>query len=169
MATCTARTHSGLPRGAVGWSSATAYWARGGQGWSYVPSHSHEPEGVCSTWQQHLCCINPRPPTPVYRSGTDGEPVVALRPLCDALGIDYSNQLKKLRSRSWATVVLSTTVAGDGLVRQMAMIDRRTLTMRLAGSPKVRRGSGLFSVSAVTRCWCLGPTTPRVRMNPQTL
>jgi hypothetical protein len=25
-------------------------------------------------------------------SGTDGEPVVALRPVCDGLGIDYSHQ-----------------------------------------------------------------------------
>ena len=35
-------------RGAVGWSSATESRARSGQGWSYVPSHSHEPEGVGS-------------------------------------------------------------------------------------------------------------------------
>jgi hypothetical protein len=63
------------------------------------------PRGSAAHGNSTCAASTPRPPTPVYRSGTDGEPVVALRPLCDALGIDYSNQLKKLRSRSWATVL----------------------------------------------------------------
>jgi hypothetical protein len=67
-----ARTHSGLPRGAVGWSSATESRAQGGQGWSYVPSHSHGPRGGGSHGNSTCAASTPRPPTPVYRSGTDG-------------------------------------------------------------------------------------------------
>lgn len=62
----------------------------------------------------------------------DGKPFVALKPLCDAIGIDYKNQHEKLTRKSWATMVLSTTVAADGKSRPMAMIDRRTMTMWLA-------------------------------------
>lgn len=63
----------------------------------------------------------------------DGKAMAALRPMCESVGIDYSNQLKKLRSKSWATIVLSTTVGADGRSREMAMIDRRTIPMWLAG------------------------------------
>ncbi len=59
--------------------------------------------------------------------------MAALKPMCESVGIDYSNQLKKLRSKSWATVVLSTTVGADGRSREMVMIDRRTIPMWLAG------------------------------------
>lgn len=62
----------------------------------------------------------------------DGKPMVALKPMCDAVGIDYSTQLRKLKARSWATVGQKPTVAEDGKVREMAMIDRRTMTMWLA-------------------------------------
>ena len=62
----------------------------------------------------------------------DGKPFAALRPMCEALGIDYSNQLKKLRAKSWAVVVLSTTTGSDGKTYEMTMIDRRTMTMWLA-------------------------------------
>ncbi|MFI7191411.1 phage antirepressor N-terminal domain-containing protein [Nocardia nova] len=62
----------------------------------------------------------------------NGVPFVALRPLCEAIGIDYKNQHVKLKAKSWATMVLSTTVAADGRAREMVMIDRRTLTMWLA-------------------------------------
>ncbi|WP_454835797.1 phage antirepressor N-terminal domain-containing protein [Rhodococcus qingshengii] len=63
----------------------------------------------------------------------DGKAMAALKPMCESVGIDYSNQLKKLRSKSWATVVLSTTVGADGRSREMVMIDRRTIPMWLAG------------------------------------
>lgn len=62
----------------------------------------------------------------------DGVPMVALKPMCDAVGIDYSTQLRKLKTRSWATVGQRPTVAEDGKVRHMVMIDRRTMTMWLA-------------------------------------
>jgi hypothetical protein len=62
----------------------------------------------------------------------DGRAFVAFRPLCDSLGVDPDTQAKKLRSRSWATTVLSTVVAADGRSREMLLVDRRTLTMWLA-------------------------------------
>jgi hypothetical protein len=48
----------------------------------------------------------------------DDKPVVALRPLCDALGINYASQYTKLKRKSWATVVLNTMVAADGISRE---------------------------------------------------
>lgn len=63
---------------------------------------------------------------------SDGVAMTALRPLCEHLGVDYSAQLKRLKARSWATVAVTATVAADGKPRNMAMVDRRTLTMWLA-------------------------------------
>lgn len=62
----------------------------------------------------------------------DGRPMAALRPMCDAIGLSYAAQYRKLQGRSWATVALNATVAEDGKVREMVMIDRRTMTMWLA-------------------------------------
>lgn len=70
--------------------------------------------------------------TSLSAAAIDGKPHVALRAACASLGIDYSNQLKKLRAKSWAVVVMSTTTGADGKTYEMAMIDRRTLTMWLA-------------------------------------
>lgn len=57
---------------------------------------------------------------------------VSLKHMCDLLKLNYSGQLQKLRCRSWATVCLKHTVAGDGLVREMAMVDSETVPMWLA-------------------------------------
>lgn len=63
----------------------------------------------------------------------DGDTVrVALRPACDAMGLDFSSQRKRLERTSWATVVIMTTVGADGKDREMVTIDRRTFTMWLA-------------------------------------
>lgn len=62
----------------------------------------------------------------------DGVPMIALKPMCEAIGIAFQTQLDKLRRRSWATVTPRGTVAADGKVREMMMIDRRTMTMWLA-------------------------------------
>lgn len=58
---------------------------------------------------------------------------VSLRRMCENLGVDYGNQLKKLKEKPWATVVIMTTVGADGKTRDMVMVDRKTLTMWLAG------------------------------------
>ena len=57
---------------------------------------------------------------------------VALRPVCDALGLDYASQFKRVQNQPWATVVMMTTVAADSKMREMTFIDRRTFTMWLA-------------------------------------
>lgn len=66
---------------------------------------------------------------PLY---TDGKKLVALKPIADYFGLDWSTQHRKLSARSWATVVKMTTVASDGKTREMVAGDRRTLTMWLA-------------------------------------
>lgn len=62
----------------------------------------------------------------------DGRPHVALRPVVEALGLNYDSQLEKLRSKSWATVPSRGMVAADGKIRMMSVVDVRTLTMLLA-------------------------------------
>ena len=62
----------------------------------------------------------------------DGKPHIVLRPLVDSIGVDYSRQLQKLKSKSWATIGMTPTVGADGKNREMTTIDLRTLTMWLA-------------------------------------
>jgi hypothetical protein len=62
----------------------------------------------------------------------EGKPMVALKPMCDAIGIDDRSQRRKLQAKSWATGVITTSVAEDGKSREMYMVDRRTMTMWLA-------------------------------------
>lgn len=57
---------------------------------------------------------------------------VALRPVCEALGLDVHSQRHRLQRQSWATEVIMTSVAADGKAREMTFIDRRTFTMWLA-------------------------------------
>ncbi|CCW09873.1 phage antirepressor N-terminal domain-containing protein [Rhodococcus aetherivorans] len=63
---------------------------------------------------------------------TDGKRLAAFRPMVDFLGLDYSSQLAKLKSKSWATMAIFTTVGADGKTREMVGIDRRTTGMWLA-------------------------------------
>jgi hypothetical protein len=62
----------------------------------------------------------------------DGEPHVVFRPAVEAIGLDYSTQLRKLRDRSWANRRDIPTVAEDGKTRLMAAVDVRTFLMWLA-------------------------------------
>lgn len=62
----------------------------------------------------------------------EGKPLVSLRHMCESIGVDFAGQFTKLKNKSWATVVLNSTVAEDGKTRTMTMIDRRTMTMWLA-------------------------------------
>ena len=57
---------------------------------------------------------------------------IALRPVCEALDLDYASQFKRVQHQPWATVVMMTTVAADGKTREMTFIDRRTFTLWLA-------------------------------------
>jgi len=62
----------------------------------------------------------------------DGSWVASLRRMCENLDVDYWTQLRKLKEKPWATVVIMPMVGADGKNREMAMIDRRTMTMWLA-------------------------------------
>ena len=62
----------------------------------------------------------------------DGREWASLRHMCDSLGIDYVTQLRKLKGRSWATVGQKPMVAADGKVREMALVDSKTIPMWLA-------------------------------------
>jgi hypothetical protein len=54
----------------------------------------------------------------------NGEKRVAVKPICEALGVDFSSQLQKLKSDPIlsSTVVLSTTVGFDKKEREMVTI-----------------------------------------------
>lgn len=62
----------------------------------------------------------------------DGSPYIAIKPVCESLGISYPRQYRKLKESSWATVAFKATVGADGKQRSMAMIDRQTFMMWLA-------------------------------------
>lgn len=59
----------------------------------------------------------------------DDKPHVILRPALERLGVDYSTQLAKLRSRSWASVGFCPT---QDQYRDMVIVDVRTFLMLLA-------------------------------------
>lgn len=62
----------------------------------------------------------------------DGKPGVILKPAVDELGLDFRTQLRKLKTRSWATVGALPTVAEDGKIREMTAVPVRTFLMLLA-------------------------------------
>lgn len=57
----------------------------------------------------------------------DGKVWVSLRKCCESLGVPTEKQIRKLKSKPWATMALRAMVADDGNVRQMSMIDLDTL------------------------------------------
>lgn len=59
--------------------------------------------------------------------------MASLRRMCENLGVDYKTQARKLKEKKWAVVVIMPTTGSDGKTYEMAMIDRRTMTMWLAG------------------------------------
>ena len=62
----------------------------------------------------------------------EGEPHVVFRPAVEAIGLDYSTQLRKLRDRSWASRRDIPTTGADGKTYRMAAVDVRTFLMWLA-------------------------------------
>lgn len=58
---------------------------------------------------------------------------VALRPVCEALGLDANGQWQRLQRQSWTCAcMMHVQVPGDDQSRGMVFIDRRTFTMWLA-------------------------------------
>ncbi|ETY71718.1 phage antirepressor KilAC domain-containing protein [Bifidobacterium moukalabense] len=68
----------------------------------------------------------------IAHQSEDGDVFVALRPICNSMGIDFSGQLQKMKRQPWATVGELHTVGADGKIRDMTAINRKTLTMWLA-------------------------------------
>lgn len=66
----------------------------------------------------------------------------ALRPVCEALGLDIDGQSQRLQRQSWATTCMMQAVATDGKTREMTVIDWRTFTMRLTTIDTGRADSG---------------------------
>ncbi len=62
----------------------------------------------------------------------DGLPHIVLKPAIDELGLDFSTQLTKLKSRSWAVVGQSPMTGADGKTYEMAVTPVRTFLMLLA-------------------------------------
>lgn len=62
----------------------------------------------------------------------DGKPYVALKPVCENIGIAYNGQYERLQRQSWAVIRMTRTTGADGKTYEMVMIDRRTFTMWLA-------------------------------------
>lgn len=63
----------------------------------------------------------------------DGLPHIVLKPAVEALGLDYSTQLAKLKTRSWASVGQSPMqMPGDDQVRSVTVVPVRTFLMLLA-------------------------------------
>lgn len=64
----------------------------------------------------------------------DAEPYVAIRPICERLGIDAKSQRAKLQDAdSGATGVLSTSVGADGKQREMYCLHVMDVPIWLAG------------------------------------
>lgn len=75
----------------------------------------------------------PVPGAPALMATQDGgHQWAALKPMCDALGINAQAQGRRLNRRSWATTAVMTVVAADGKPREMVMIDSKTIPMWLA-------------------------------------
>jgi hypothetical protein len=68
----------------------------------------------------------------IHTTLVDGQPHIVLKPAVEALGLSYPAQSRKLKSRSWATVAQTATVAEDGKVREMDAVPVRTFLMMLA-------------------------------------
>lgn len=71
--------------------------------------------------------------TDVLAALIDGKEHIVLRPAIEPFGINYSSQLRKLKAKSWASVVnLTTQLPGDTQTREHATVDMRTFLMLLA-------------------------------------
>ena len=68
----------------------------------------------------------------IARRGTDNDYYVALKPLCEGMGIDANGQMQRLKKQPWAVTCVIHATGSDGKTYQMFGINRKTLTMWLA-------------------------------------
>lgn len=69
---------------------------------------------------------------PMQASLVDGEPYVALKPMCEAIGIDSDTQRRKLDQAEWACTVTMTAHDSSGRVQQMFGLHADSIPMWLA-------------------------------------
>ena len=62
----------------------------------------------------------------------DGELRVVIKPAVESLGLDYSAAMKRLKTRSWASMAVTTIVAPDGKSRRVTTGSIDTWIMFLA-------------------------------------
>ncbi|MFC8832307.1 phage antirepressor N-terminal domain-containing protein [Streptomyces griseoincarnatus] len=62
----------------------------------------------------------------------DGQPHIVLKPAIEALGLSYSPQLRKLKTRSWGVVTETVTRGADGRIFEMAATTVRSFLMLMA-------------------------------------
>lgn len=68
----------------------------------------------------------------IHSAKAGDQPVVVLKPTIEAMGLNYTTQIAKLKNRSWATISLWGTVGADGKQRDMSVIDLDGWVMFLA-------------------------------------
>jgi hypothetical protein len=69
----------------------------------------------------------------IHTTLVDGQPHIVLKSAVEDLGLDYSTQLAKLKTRSWASVGQSPMqMPGDDQVRSVTVVPVRTFVMLLA-------------------------------------
>lgn len=69
---------------------------------------------------------------PMQASLVDGEPFVALKPMCEAIGIDADTQRRKLDQAEWARTVTMTAHDSSGRVQRMVGVHADSIPMWLA-------------------------------------
>jgi len=84
-----------------------------------------------------------------------GNDWLAVKPACEAIGLDFSAQRNRLQRQKWATVAIMTTVGGDGKDREMYCLRADIAPMWLATldagrikDPEVRSRIELWQVHA---------------------
>lgn len=78
-----------------------------------------------------LIPVNVPGAAPIMAVQQDGTEWASPNHICDALGIDWKSQHRKLSTKKWACMV-KMTMQVSGQNRELVMVDRRTLTMWLA-------------------------------------
>lgn len=68
----------------------------------------------------------------IHAVDVDGKPFAIFRPIVESIGLDYSTQIAKLKTRSWVNRRDIPTVAADGKTRLMVAVDVPSLLMWLA-------------------------------------
>ncbi len=79
-----------------------------------------------------LCEIPFHGQTMLAQRQADGEVLVALKPVCENMGIAFNAQYERLQRQEWAVVRMMRTTGADGKTYNMVAVDRQTFTMWLA-------------------------------------